>query len=40
LWQDTQKQKWNKNVMTETEKIKFLANPHFKKWTQKKISLI
>ena len=33
-WQHTQKQKWNKNQMTENEKIKFLANPHFKKWTE------
>ena len=35
FWQDNQKQKWNKNQMTADEKIKFLANPHFKKWTQK-----
>jgi superfamily II DNA or RNA helicase len=34
-WQDTQCQKWNKNKMNENEKIKFLANPHFKKWTEK-----
>jgi hypothetical protein len=35
-WQSTQKQKWTKNQMTENEKIKFLANPYFKEWTQKK----
>ena len=35
-WQNTQKQKWTKNQMTENEKIKFLANPYFKEWTQKK----
>jgi hypothetical protein len=34
-WQNTQCQKWNKNKMNENEKIKFLANPHFKKWTEK-----
>ena len=35
-WQSAQKQKWTKNQMTENEKIKFLANPYFKEWTQKK----
>ena len=33
-WQDTQKTKWTKNQMTENEKIKFLANIHFKEWTE------
>jgi hypothetical protein len=34
FWQDNQKQKWSKNKMTEIEKIKFLENIHFKKWTE------
>jgi superfamily II DNA or RNA helicase len=35
IWQDNQKQKWNKNKMTENEKIKFLGNPYFKEWIKK-----
>ena len=33
-WQDTQKQKWNKDQMPKTQEVQFLANPYFKAWTE------
>ena len=34
-WQDNKCRKWNKGDMSEDDKVKFLANPYFKEWTEK-----
>ena len=34
LWQNRQKEKYNKNKLTEAEKSELLLNPYFKEWSQ------